>query len=304
MSSRRDPRVSVIIPTHNRATVLPRAVKSVLEQTFTDFEVLIVDDCSTDDTARVMADLELVDPRIRGFRHGVNRGSAATRNTGIANAVGEYLAFLDDDDEFLPNKLEEQVRALDDAPCDVGMAYVWSEFVGPSGEIVGSRCRTEEGDLFIDALILRLSIGIASTGMVRAAALDAVGRFDESVLRCEDLEIMCRLCRHYKISYIPKILSRLHRSHSNRKSAPSKKNAVEWRDYVLSHQERYSGEIANRRRLRSSLWRRLALAELAVNNHAGAIRAILLAFSTDPTTAYLAVKWMVRGTFERLLRRT
>ena len=303
LSSRREPKVSVIVPTHNRANVLPRAVNSVLAQTFTDFEVLVVDDCSTDDTARVMADLELVDPRIRGFRHGLNRGSAATRNTGIANAVGEYLAFLDDDDEFLPKKLEKQVQVLDDAPSDVGMAYVWSEYVGPSGEILGSRCRTEEGDVFIDALILRLSVGVASTGLVRASALDVVGRFDESVLRCEDLEFMCRLSQHFKISCIPEILSRLHRSHSNRKSAPSKKGDIEWRDYVRSHQKRYSGEIAKRRRLGSSLWRRLALAELRVKNYVGTIRAISLAFSTDPTTAYLVIKWMVRGVFGRLLRR-
>ena len=170
------PQVSVIIPTHNRASLLLRAIKSVLAQSFTDFELLIVDDGSSDDTPTVVAGLS--DPRIRSFRHSRSRGSAASRNTGIANAVGEYLAFLDDDDEFLPTKLEEQVQALEEASGDVGMVYVWSDYVGPTGETLGSRCRTAEGDVFTDVLMLRLTVGVGSTVMIRASALDLIGHFD------------------------------------------------------------------------------------------------------------------------------
>ena len=300
MSLRRDARVSVIIPTRNRATLLPRAVNSVLEQTFTDFEVLIVDDCSTDDTAGVMAGMELVDPRIRGFRHDHNRGSAATRNTGIANAFGEYLAFLDDDDEFLPNKLQEQVQVLDDAPRDVGMAYVWSDYVGPSGETLGSLCRTEGGDVFTDVLMLRLTVGVGSTVMIRASALDSVGCFDETILRCEDIDLMCRFTRQFKITYIPKILTRLHTGHA-RKSAPSKKSVTEWRNYILLHQNKFRGEIAKRRRVRASIWRTLALTELRVSNHIGAIRAIVIALLTDPTTVCYVGKWLVKKALGRVV---
>ena len=102
-----NPKVSVIIPTYNRADLLPRAVNSVLSQTFSDYEIIIVDDHSPDNTQDVIA--AFTDPRIRSIRHRTNRRQSAAINTGIANAMGEYIAFLDDDDEWLPNKLEGQV---------------------------------------------------------------------------------------------------------------------------------------------------------------------------------------------------
>ena len=118
------PKVSVIIATYNRATLLPRAVNSVLDQTYSDFELIIVDDCSLDDTQEVIR--TFTDPRIRIIQHGANRGAAATRNTGIAHARGEYITFLDDDDECTPNRLADQVSVLD-TNTDVGMVYGWIE---------------------------------------------------------------------------------------------------------------------------------------------------------------------------------
>ena len=105
------PKVSVIVPTHNRADLLPRAVDSVLAQTYGDYEMVIVDDCSSDNTQDVIAGFS--DPRIRSFRHDRNRGQSAAINTGIAHARGEYIGFLDDDDEWLPTKLEGQVALLE-----------------------------------------------------------------------------------------------------------------------------------------------------------------------------------------------
>ena len=116
-------RVSAIITTHNRADLLPRAVRSVLAQTFADYEVIIDDDGSTDHTQEVVATLN--QPKIRAFRHEVSRGQSAAINTGTARARGEYVAFLDDDDEWLPYKLAMQVAALDAADEDVALAYGW-----------------------------------------------------------------------------------------------------------------------------------------------------------------------------------
>ena len=110
------PRVSVIVPTHNRADLLPRAVDSILAQTYGDYEMVIVDDCSADNTQDVIAGFS--DPRIRSFRHDRNRGQSAAINTGIAHARGEYVGFLDDDDEWLPTKLEGQVALLEASSPD------------------------------------------------------------------------------------------------------------------------------------------------------------------------------------------
>ena len=106
--------ISVIIPTYNRVNLLNRAINSVLRQTFSDFEVIVVDDSSEDDTKAVVETLK--DPRIRYICHDENRGAAAARNTGIRVSRGEHIAFLDSDDEWLSKKLELQIDALTKNP--------------------------------------------------------------------------------------------------------------------------------------------------------------------------------------------
>ena len=100
------PKVSVIIPTYNRADILPRAVSSALSQTYDDCEIIIVDDCSTDHTRETVSAWS--EERIRYIRHAENRRQSGALNTGIDNARGQYVAFLDDDDEWVPTKLERQ----------------------------------------------------------------------------------------------------------------------------------------------------------------------------------------------------
>ena len=118
-----NPKVSVVVTTYNRAALLPRAIRSVLAQTYEDYELIIVDDCSTDDTPDVIR--TFVDSRIRVVRHAENTGQSAAINTGIRLARGEYIAFLDDDDEWVESKLLRQVRALDESDPRVGLVYTW-----------------------------------------------------------------------------------------------------------------------------------------------------------------------------------
>src|SRR2546429_9117536 len=115
------PKVSVIIPTYNRAEFLCSAITSVLNQTFHNFEIIVVDDASQDHTREVMNSLG--DKRIRYIRHEKNKGVAATRNTGLVNAKGTYIAFLDDDDEWLPEKLQKQFNLLESCQNIVGVVY-------------------------------------------------------------------------------------------------------------------------------------------------------------------------------------
>ena len=287
------PRVSIVIPTYNRAAMLPRAVNSVLTQTFTDLELLIVDDYSVDNTPDVAASLADADSRIRTFRHSRNRGLAATRNTGIANAQGEYIAFLDDDDEYMPTKLEKQVQALDAASPDLGLAYAWCSIVGPTGDIVGERTPLAEGCVFREALARRLILGIGSSSMIRASVIEDIGWFDESLPRSEDLDFLCRLTRRYKICLTPEILVTLHRGHPQMTSS-TRENLILQRDHIKSHQKKFGVEIGKRRGVRSSLWSDLALVELAIGNHLSAYRAAFIAILIDPRAGYLAVKWLLK----------
>src|SRR5262249_55117741 len=112
------PKVSVIIPTHNRAEFLRSAITSVLKQTFQDFEIVIIDDASKDHTREVIANFN--DTRIKVIYNQVNKGDAGARNIGVMNSNCEYIAFLDDDDEWLPEKLKMQTRLLDNSPPEVG----------------------------------------------------------------------------------------------------------------------------------------------------------------------------------------
>ena len=130
------PKVSVIIPTHDRAEYLGVAIASVLNQTFQDFELIVVDDASVEDNLGVIASFH--DDRIKFFRHQTRKGGSAARNTGIANSKCDYIAFLDDDDEWFPDKLAQQMAILLASPSDVGCIYTGYVTVDKStGEIRG-----------------------------------------------------------------------------------------------------------------------------------------------------------------------
>ena len=116
-----NPTVSIIIPTYNRSRLIARAVKNVLNQTYQDFELIIVDDGSTDGTREVVAGFS--DERIRYVQHDKNRGEAAARNTGIKVARGEYIASHDSDDEWLHEKLAKQIRAFENCSPEIGVVY-------------------------------------------------------------------------------------------------------------------------------------------------------------------------------------
>ena len=189
--------VSVIIPTYNRAHVLPRAIESVLKQTYTELELIVVDDASTDDTAAVMT--AITDPRVRYVRkeHG---GAAAARNRGIAEAKGEFIAFQDSDDVWHSDKLEKQLAYLRAERADaVFCAFhrceeggdVWQTF--PHEEIHGGVIRYEE--LLFENLVS------TQTLLARREVLQQE-RFNERYPALEDWELALRIAKAFKLAYL------------------------------------------------------------------------------------------------------
>lgn len=128
------PVVSVITPAFNARRFIGETVESVLAQTFTDFEMLVVDDCSRDDTPEVVRELARADGRVRLIQHQANGGPATARNTALEHAAGRYVAFLDSDDLWLPGKLEEQIRFMQDR--DAALSYTQYRRISESGEPV------------------------------------------------------------------------------------------------------------------------------------------------------------------------
>jgi glycosyltransferase involved in cell wall biosynthesis len=210
------PKVSVIVPTHNRALALCRAVDSILNQTFRDLEVLIIDDASTDHTADFVADCG--DNRVRYFRHDQNRGEGASRNTGLLVARGEYIAFLDDDDVWLADKLAKQVALLDGCAAQVGGIYTgYFRVELESGKKIATVLPQERGDV-LRALCGGNCIGGPSVVLLRRSCFDRAGRFDEDVVFGLDYDMWIRIAHHYRFEFIREPLV-LYSVHNNRLSA-------------------------------------------------------------------------------------
>lgn len=196
------PVVSVIIPTYNRAEILPRAVDSVLRQSFDDLEVIIVDDDSPDQTSEVVD--EYSDIRIKYFQHTQNRGANHARNTGIQAATGDYIAFLDDDDKWCEDKLERQLNKFRTLGPSFGLVYSGRRIVEDE-TIVEEYIPTKSGD--ISQTLLRKNIIPSETPLIRSNCFDNVGLFDTELESCQDWDMWLRIARSYKVSFVPDILA-------------------------------------------------------------------------------------------------
>ncbi len=194
----KNPIVSVIIPTYNRAHLIGRAIQSVLNQTYQDLEVIVVDDGSTDNTEEIVKNFS--DFRIRYLRHEENRGAAAARNTGIKAARGKYIAFQDSDDEWLPEKLEKQMKVFVNAPEKVGIVYtdMWRITKNKRKYYFSSPMITPEDRIIykqaLDYKVMNIGIG---TAVVKREVFKKVGMFDGKFPRFIDLEFFIRVSKHY-----------------------------------------------------------------------------------------------------------
>ena len=229
-------KVSVIIPTRNRAHMLSEAIDSVLSQTYGDFELVVVDDGSTDGTAEVVAAYQ--DSRIAYYRQ-VNRERGAARNRGVALSHGEYLTFLDDDDWFLPWKLESQVAVLDKQPA-AGMVIGGWDRVNVGGEIVRAERpwlhhpRPELKDWLFAAMAHVAAV------LIRREWFDSVSGFDETLEQAEDTHLWFKLaqaaCPFVWLTQ-PVFRQRLHEANSVRNLAQARQGKLAMLDKVFSRAE-------------------------------------------------------------------
>jgi glycosyltransferase involved in cell wall biosynthesis len=209
------PSISVVIPAYNRAETIRLAVGSVLRQTVRDLEVIVVDDASSDGTVAVLEAID--DARLRVIRHGTNAGGAAARNTGIRAATGEWVAFQDSDDEWLPLKLERQLAALARIGGDAVGVYCGMIILGrperqgldPGGVSYWPnpriRPKSFEGQLY-RTLLVSGSLISTQTFMGRRKALLEIGGFDESLKALQDWDCFLRIAKLGPIAFEPEPL--------------------------------------------------------------------------------------------------
>ena len=193
------PTVSVILPTFNRATLLPYAVKSVLSQSFQDFELIVIDDGSTDETPEVVKKFN--DNRLIYIRR-QNCGRSIARNRAIGKARGRFIAFLDSDDEYLPGKLEMQVSYMQKNK-DFGMTYTSAECIDCDGKRLDEHyIASVSGNLYKAIAFFRPVTITLPTVMVRREVIHNVGLFDEQMDRFEDTDMWRRISKRYSIGAI------------------------------------------------------------------------------------------------------
>jgi glycosyltransferase involved in cell wall biosynthesis len=194
-------KVSVIIPTYNRAEKVLRAISSVLSQTYEDFELIVIDDGSDDHTREGLSRFK---DHILLLNHTENMGVSAARNSGIEKARGEFIAFLDSDDQWMPEKLEVQIDFFRENPDIV--ACQTEEIWIRKGIRVNPKNRhlKPSGDIFEPSL--KLCLVSPSAVMLKRSLLDEVGLFDERFPVCEDYDLWLRISKKYPIYLIKKAL--------------------------------------------------------------------------------------------------
>jgi glycosyltransferase involved in cell wall biosynthesis len=202
--------VSVIVPAYNAAAYIRQTLQSVLAQSYSAIEVIVVDDGSTDATSTIVKDFVRADSRFQLIRQS-NAGVGAARNAGIRKARGKYIAPLDADDLWFPEKLEKQVARMEECGSDTGLVYCWSKCIDEHGEVVGySNPQTAEGRLR-HALVLRNISDNASVPLFRAAALEKVGGYltraeQGGAQGCEDWDLHLRVAECFSVRVVPEHL--------------------------------------------------------------------------------------------------
>lgn len=226
--------ISVVIPTHNRSLMLNRAIESVLKQTYSNLEIIIVDDASTDDTERLV--LQYEDPRISYIKIKDSKGANFARNTGVRSSNGEYVAFLDDDDIWFPNKLFLQVQMLK-KNSKLGLVYTGIEVVTEGEDIRYSIKPKFNGDISKNILIDNC-IGTTSTVVLRRKIFEKAGGFDEKLPQLQDYDLWIRVAQICEVDFISDNLIYYYVHQSIRQltsSADKNKSAIEYIDKKYAH---------------------------------------------------------------------
>lgn len=278
------PTVSVVIPTYSRVRFLERAIGSVVDQTFGDWELVVVDDGPSDAIAELVR--AHPDSRVRLVRHHENRGVAAARNTGIAASSGRYVAFLDDDDLWLEHKLERQVGEGEAGrhPVIHSLVYVASG----SGEVYEQP--SERGFcLFREVAaarypypwLLRRSSFQINTFVVRRECVDEVGGFDESLSGVDDLDFVHRLRRLHELHLVDEPLVKycFHSENQSQDKDPNLWVVLAQKEFARLHESKPD----ERDGIAAFLYRQLALAAWIDGRNRDSVRPALRARALDPS---------------------
>lgn len=274
--------ISVVIPARNAGRFISRTLASACAQTHSQIEIIVVDDGSTDDTAAIVQQFAARDQRIRSIRTD-HKGVSAARNQAIAAARGRYIAPLDADDLWHPDKLARQVDVLRNARSDVGVVYCWSAGIDERDRIVlpvwnNSRA---SGDVLHDIVVSGI-LSNGSTPLIRREAIEMAGGYDENLRFCEDWKFYTALAGVCHFAVIPECLTgyRLHDESASMNLLPMEKSIEEVTNWIRRKWPHLPDEIFSMRAYTVNTY--LAFLAIRACDYRRAIRFLAAALKTKP----------------------
>jgi len=236
------PKISVILPTYNRPEYLLRAINSIINQTYKKIEIIIIDDSNDqikiEDNKRLINKLN--NQKIKYIKTDSPSGGSGARNLGIENANGEYIAFIDDDDEWLPTKLERQLEQFSKSELD-NLGLVYCNYIiidvtknpNPKNKIR----ETKRGDIFKD-LLNRMCVGVTSTYLIKKEVFNKIGNFDTNLKSAQDYDLPLRISEHYNIDLVDEYL--VNKYEDDKRISTNFKNKLRGINYFQKkHREKY-----------------------------------------------------------------
>jgi len=233
------PLVSIYMPTHNRLELLKRAVASIQAQTYKDFELLIVNDASTDGTAEYLDCLAESDPRVRCFHQPNSQGACVARNLAIDEAKGEFITGLDDDDEFTAERLQTFIDAYDDNYAFVCHGFFWH---------YGVKVREVDSEPMVISLEALLNYNFATNQIfTKTTKLQKIGGFDPAFVACQDYDTWVRMLLEFGPAYrVAGASYIIHQGHEGPRITAQKNKLIGYDQFLKKHQKYMSvGNIAN-----------------------------------------------------------
>ena len=280
--------VSVVIPNYNYARFLREAVDSVLGQTYGDIEIIVVDDGSTDASKSILDEY--------GSRITVifqqNQGVSAARNNGVAASGGEFLAFLDADDAWLPEKVKKQVTMLREDPS-LGLVHVGVEEIDDEGRVTGHRTDGLSGNVSAELLLFERSVilGGGSGLMVRRSVFGEIGGFDTRLSTSADWDLFYRIASRHPIGFVPECLLRYRYHGSNMHG----KISVMEHDMLLGYEKAFAnGTPTDRGRAYGNLYKTLAGSFFVAGRYRDFARNTLRSLWSRPANISYFLKFPLR----------
>ena len=267
--------VSVVTPTHKRSDTLLRAVESVLRQSYSNIEMLVVDDNEPGDSFSLETQQRLAtirDSRVRLVRQEKHINGAAARNAGIRTASGTYVAFLDDDDEWFPEKVEKQLLFLEERGVQ-GVSCLYELYL--DGRLDRKGPIIPDDNLLFDILSRKVQIMAGSSFLCLKSALVDSGMFDERFTRHQDLQMLVDFLSKYRMAVLPEYLLRIHAdstsNHPDVRAMAALKN--QFLSAMRTRIESFSP--SQQRRIRAAHWFEIVVAALKAKDFPWALRHLL-----------------------------